>query len=170
MTACFLINACVNSNKENDDQEQCSGVRVKQDGHTLLEVVVVLVVMGILSALAGPNLLHLHARGQLKTVTEEIASELRLARQLARTHRDRVIVTFDTGRDTVETRHNNGMTRHHLYQYGNRGIVVDEPTGGPELLFYSSGRSATATNIWLRNKEGQVRRMTVGITGRVRIQ
>lgn len=164
------MKACANSNKGDGDQERYSGVSVKQEGHTLLEIVVVVVVMGILSALAGPNLLHLHARVQLKTVTEEIASELRLARQLARTHRDKVIVTFDTDRDTVETRDNNGMTRHHLYHYGNRGIVVDEPSGGPELLFYSSGRSATATTIWLRNKEGQVQRMTIGITGRVRIQ
>ncbi|MDH5667019.1 MAG: prepilin-type N-terminal cleavage/methylation domain-containing protein [Nitrospira sp.] len=145
-------------------------MKMKQDGHTLLEVLVVLVVMGIISALAGPNVLHAYARVQLETVTQQIASELRLARQLARTHRVQVAVTFDASRETIETRYQNGTTAHHHYQYGNTGVMVDEPSAGPEILFHPNGKYATATTIWLRNKQGDVQRMTVGITGRVRVK
>jgi len=143
---------------------------MEHDGHTLLEVLVVIAIMGILSALAGPNILRAYERVQLKAVAEQIASELRLARQLARTHRVQVVVTFDANRETIETTYQNGTTAHHHYQYGKTGVMVDEPSAGPEILFHPNGKYATATTIWLRNKEGDVRRMTVGITGRVRVQ
>jgi len=143
---------------------------MEQQGKTLLELVVVLSVIGILTALAGPNLLALQSQAQLKTVTEEIASELRLARQLAATHRDRVRVVFDVERKTLETRFVNGATTHHQYHYGHKGVVVEEPSAGPYIVFHPSGRSATATTIRLHNTEGKVRQMTVGITGRVQVQ
>lgn len=147
-----------------------NGSAMKQEGKTLLELLVVLAVIGILTTLAVPNLLAFHSRAQLKAVTEEIASELRLARQWARTHRDRVVVNFDRSREMLETRHDNGATAHHQYRYAGKGVVIDEPSAGPEILFHPSGRSATATTIRLHNREGQVRLMTVGITGRVHIQ
>jgi type IV fimbrial biogenesis protein FimT len=143
---------------------------MKQEGKTLLELMVILTVIGIVSAMAGPNLLGLYSRIQMRAATEEIASELRLARQLAATHHDRVRVAFDFQRRTLETQFVNGSTTHHIYQYENKGIVIDEPSTGPEILFYPSGRSATATTIRLRSREGQIRKLTVGITGRVAIQ
>ena len=143
---------------------------MKQEGKTLLEFMVVLAVIGILSALAGPNFLSITSRSKLKVVTEEIASELRLARQLATTHRDRVLVAIDLERQILETRLVNGAMTHHRYQYGNKGIVIDEPSTGPEILFHPSGRSATATTIRLHGQEGQIQEMTVSITGRVKIR
>jgi type IV fimbrial biogenesis protein FimT len=66
---------------------------MKQQGHTLMELMVVIAVMGITSALALPNFLTINSSEQVRSATEEIASELRLARQLAMTHRDRVRIT-----------------------------------------------------------------------------
>ena len=143
---------------------------MKQEGKTLLEFMIVLAVIGILSALASPNFLSITSRTKLKVVTQEIASELRLARQLATTHRDRVLVTLDPDREILETRFVNGATPHHRYQYGNKGIVIDEPSTGPEILFHPSGRSASATTIRLHGQEGDTQEMTVSITGRVKIQ
>jgi len=143
---------------------------MKQEGHTLLELLLVLAVIGLLTVMAVPNLRALHSRIQLKSVTEEIAAELRLARQMARTQRDRVVVNFDQGREAFETRQDNGATPHHLYRYAGKGVVVDEPSAGPEILFHPSGRSATATTIRLHHRDGQVQVMTIGITGRVNIQ
>jgi len=155
---------------QKDHEDSLNEMAMQHEGKTLLELLVVLAVIGIMTTLAGPHLLPVHSRAQLKSVTEEVASELRLARQLARTHRDRVVVKFDSSRETLETRQNNGATPHHSYRYGNKGVVVDEPSTGPEILFHPSGRSATASTIRLRNREGQIQLMTVGITGRVNIQ
>jgi type IV fimbrial biogenesis protein FimT len=146
-------------------------VRMKQQGHTLMELMVVIAVMGITSALALPNFLTINSSEQVRSATEEIASELRLARQLAMTHRDRVRITFDPEAQALVSQFVNGSetTLHHVYRYGDKGIAIDEPSAGPEVLFHPSGRSATATTIHLRNKEGRTETLTVGITGRVSI-
>lgn len=144
---------------------------MKQEGHTLMELMVGLAVTGIISALAIPNFLTLNSGVQIQSATEEIASELRLARQLAITHRDRVRITFDCEQQALVAQFINGSeaTLHNVYRYRDKGVVIEEPSAGPEILFHPSGRSATATTIHLRNKEGQTQTVTVGITGRVSI-
>ena len=142
---------------------------MKQDGKTLMELMVVVAIIGIVAAMGGPNFLALNSRMQARCATEEIASELRLARQLAITYRDRVRVVFDIEQQVLEAQFVNGATTHHVYRYGDKGIVIEEPSAGPEILFHPSGRSATATTVQLRSKEGQIQKLTVGITGRVSI-
>ncbi len=137
---------------------------MKQEGHTFMELMVVLAVAGITSALAIPNFRTLNSGVQIHSATEEVASELRLARQLAITHRDRVRITFDLGQINGSE-----ATPHHVYRYADKEVDIEEPSTGPEILFHPSGRSATATTIHLRNKEGQTQTVTVGITGRVSI-
>ncbi len=142
---------------------------MKQEGKTLMELMVVVAIIGIVAAMGVPNFLALNSHTQARCATEEIASELRLARQLAITYRDRVRVVFDFDQQALVAQFVNGATTHHVYRYGDKGIVIEEPSAGPEILFRPSGRSATATTIQLRNKEGQIQKLTVGITGRVSI-
>ncbi|HXV69384.1 MAG TPA: GspH/FimT family pseudopilin [Nitrospira sp.] len=140
-----------------------------KEGKTLLELMITLAIAGMVSALALSNLSGLHAWILTRSTAEEIASELRLARQLAITHRDRVRVVFDLEKRTLEAQFVHGATTHHVYRYGDKGIVVGEPSAGPEILFHPSGRSATATTIYLRSDQGPIQKLTVGITGRVSI-
>ena len=139
------------------------------EGKTLMELMVAVAIVGIVSALAVPEFVGLHARIQVRSATEEIASELRLARQLAITHRDRVRVVFNLEQRALEAQFVNSGTTHHVHRYGDKGIVIEEPSAGPEILFHPSGRSATAATIHLRSKEGPIQKLTVGITGRVSI-
>ena len=143
---------------------------MKQEGATLVEALVVLVIVAILSALAGPNLRTIRSHAYLNSVTEELAADLRFARQLAITHRDRVFVAFDVERQIIETRFVQGGAVHHRYQYGNKGVVIDSPNAESGVVFHSSGRSATASTIRLHNNDGATRQITIGITGRVRVQ
>ena len=55
-----------------------------QEGKTLLEIIIVLAILGTASALAGPNLSSEQSRAQLKSVTEELASE-RIKREFTAT-------------------------------------------------------------------------------------
>lgn len=141
-----------------------------QQGKTLLEMIIALTVLGIVSALAGPHLIHLHAQVQLHAVTTEIASELRLARQLATTHRDRVVVTFMREREILEIRFLQRAIVHHLYHYRGKGVTIDEPTGGDQVVFYPSGRTASATTVRVRGHEGRTKEVTVAFNGRVNIR
>ncbi len=138
-----------------------------QEGKTLMELMVVVAIVGIVALMAVPNYSIFHSRAQIRCATEEIASELRLARQLAMTHRDRVRIIVDQEQQVLTTQFVNTTTTHHAYHYGGKGVAVEEPSAGPEILFHPSGRSASATTITLHSQEGQTKQLTVSITGRV---
>jgi type IV fimbrial biogenesis protein FimT len=140
---------------------------MKQEGKTLTELMVVVAIIGMVATMALPNYSLLNSRTQIRCTTEEIASELRLARQLAMTYRDRVRIIVDQEQQALTTQFVNSATTHHIYRYGGKGIVLEEPSAGPEILFHPSGRSASATTIELHSLEGQTQQLTVSITGRV---
>ncbi len=140
---------------------------MKQEGKTLMELMVVVAIIGMVATMALPNYSLLNSRTQIRCTTEEIASELRLARQLAMTYRDRVRIIVDQEQQALTTQFVNSATTHHIYRYGGKGIVIEEPSAGPEILFHPSGRSASATTIELHSLEGQTQQLTVSITGRV---
>lgn len=140
---------------------------MKQEGKTLTELMVVLTIIGIVATMAVPNYSVSTSRSQIRCTTEEIASELRLVRQLAMTYRDRVRIVIDPEQQALTTQFVNTATTHHAYHYGGKGIVIEEPSAGPEILFHPSGRSASATTIQLHSLEGQTQQLTVSITGRV---
>jgi type IV fimbrial biogenesis protein FimT len=142
-------------------------LQMQEQGWSLTELLIVLSIMGILSALAGPSYQTLSARAQSRSATAEIASELRLARQLAMARRERLRVIFDREDRRITLRHVDAEDILRVYQYADKGVVVDEPTAGPELLFHPSGRSATPTTIHVRDSQGRETTFTVSITGRV---
>jgi type IV fimbrial biogenesis protein FimT len=142
---------------------------MRQAGHTILELTVTLVVIGIVSALAVPSFASLNSRIKIRCATQEIASELRLARQLAMTHRGRVRLSFDFEQQALVSQFADNGRMHHVYRYGGKGIVVEEPSAGPEILFHPSGRSATGTTIRLQGRDGRSATVTVGLTGRVSV-
>lgn len=140
-----------------------------QDGKTLMEIMAVVAVIGLSVGMAVPSFLPLLSRNQMHAVTQELASELRLARQLAMTSRDRVRVVFDRDQRAIASELVNSARIHHVYRYVGTGIDIEEPTAGPEIVFHPSGRSATATTIELRHRDGHIRKLTVSLTGRVAV-
>ena len=141
--------------------------QVQEQGWSLAELLVVLAIMGVMTMLAGPSYQTLTARAQARSATAEIASELRLARQLAMARRERLRVIFDQEGRTVTIQRADGEGILHVYRYADKGVVVEELTSGPELLFQPSGRAATPTTILVRDSQGRETRFTVSITGRV---
>lgn len=139
----------------------------QEKGWSLTELLIVLTIMGILVAMAGPGYQAVAARVQARSVTAEIASELRLARQLAMAKRERLRVIFDQTARTITLQRADVEEILHVYQYADRGVIVEEPTAGPEVIFYPSGRAATPTTIRVRDSQGQETTFTVSITGRV---
>jgi len=141
--------------------------QMQEQGWSLAELLIVLAIMGIMAMLAGPSYQALPVRAQARSATAEIASELRLARQLAMARRERLRVTFDREGRTITLQKADAEGILHVYHYADKGVVVEEPTAGPELLFQPSGRAATPTTIRVRDSQGRETRFTVSITGRV---
>jgi len=139
----------------------------QEHGWSLTELLVVLAVVMIVTVLAGPSYQTLIARVQVRSATTEIASELRLARQLAMARRERLLVVFDREGRTITIRRADTEGILHIYRYADREVIVEEPSAGPELLFQPSGRSATPTTIRIRDSQGGETTFTVSITGRV---
>ncbi len=141
----------------------------REQGWSLTELLIVLSIMGIICGLAWPSYQTLAARVQARSAIIEIASELRLARQLAMARRERLRVIFDQEGRTIMLRRADAEGILHVYQYADKGVVVEEPTAGPELLFHPSGRSVTPTTIRVRDSQGRKTTFTMSITGRVSI-
>ena len=141
----------------------------QEQGWSLTELLTVLAIMGIMAVLAGPSYQAVAARVQARSATIEIASELRLARQLAMARRERLRVVFDREGRTITLRRADAEGILHVYDYAGKGVVVENPTAGPELLFHPSGRSVTPTTIRVRDSQGRETMFTVSITGRVSI-
>jgi len=143
--------------------------QIQEQGWSLTEVLTVLAIVGIIAVLAVPSYQTLAARVQARNATVEIASELRFARQLAMARRERLRVIFDREGRTITLRRADAEVILHVYQYADKGVVVEEPTAGPELLFHPSGRSVTPTTIRVRDSQGRETTFTVSITGRVSV-
>lgn len=141
----------------------------QEQGWSLTELLIVLSIIGIMAALAGPSYQTLVARVQARSVTIEIASELRLARQLAMARRERLRVIFNREERTITLRRADTEGALHVYHYAEKGVIVGEPTAGPEILFHPSGRSVTPTTIHVRDSQGRETMFTVSITGRVSV-
>jgi len=141
----------------------------QEQGWSLTELLTVLAIMGIMAVLAGPSYQALAAKAQTRSATIEIASELRLARQLAMARRERLRVIFDREGRTITLRRADAEGILHVYAYADKGVTVEEPTSGPELLFHPSGRSVTPTTIRVRDSQGRETMFTVSITGRVSV-
>ena len=143
--------------------------QLQEQGWSLTELLVVLAIMGIIAALAVPSYQTLTARVQARSATAEIASEIRFARQLAMARRERLRVIFDQEGRTIMLRRADAEGIPHVYRYADKGITVEEPTAGPDLLFHPSGRSVTPTTIRVRDSQGRETTFTVSITGRVSV-
>ena len=142
-------------------------LHIREQGWSLTELLTVLAITGIVALLAWPSYQTMVARVQARSTTSEIASELRLARQLAMARRERLRVTFDREGRTITLRRGDAEDILHVYHYADKGVVVEEPTAGPELLFHPSGRTATPTTIRVQDSQGRETTFTVSITGRV---
>ncbi|HET9866488.1 MAG TPA: GspH/FimT family pseudopilin, partial [Nitrospira sp.] len=136
-------------------------------GRSLLELVVALAIVGIMASMARPSFQSLNARLQARTVTAEIASTLRMARQLAMARRERLRLRFDLHGKTISLERADADGILNVYRYGDKGIVVDEPTAGCELFFHPSGRSATASTIVIHDRGSRRTTITVSLSGRV---
>jgi type IV fimbrial biogenesis protein FimT len=147
-----------------------TSVVVNADGFSVVEVLISMAIVGFVSALAIPNLMMLKARIQADLFAQEISSELRWARQWAISKRDRARLVFDRDQQAIVAQVGSDRAQHHLLSYQHKGMEIDEPSAGPDVVFHPSGRSATATTIQFRNRQGHTRVITVSLTGRVSIR
>lgn len=138
-------------------------------GVSLVELMTVLGLVSLIATMALESFVLATTRHQAHAVTAELAAELRTARQLAITRRQRVRVVFEpeTARVRTEAPDGGGALLRPVADYRGKGIVVEGLSNGTAVTFYPNGRSASPTTITLRNGRQERWQLTVSMTGRV---
>ena len=136
-------------------------------GKSLAELVIVAAILGVVAAMAVPAYKSFHIGLQGRTAAAEIASTLRMARYLAMARRERLLIRFDLSEHTMTLRQADAGGVLNVYGYAEKGIVIEEPTAGPDLFFHPSGRSASASTIVIHDRDHRRTTVTISLTGRV---
>lgn len=146
--------------------------RSGQKGFSLVELLLVIGVIGILSAIAVPSYLHWLPGIRLKSAARDMYSNLQLARIQALKENSTVSVRFDTGNDTYyyDTDGNNNYTAGEFriflngYKSGiaygsgsavnnwNADAIIIDPT---EISFTNSG-TANSDSVFIENEEADI--------------
>lgn len=141
---------------------------MNQRGVSLVELCVVLAVVAVVMGMSVPGWAALVAKHRHRATVTEIASELRMARQLAMARHERVRVVVSLEQAELRTEcmdcEQPALRR---YEFGRTGTVVDSMSTRPEIVFQPSGRSATATTLVLVDPRRVTHQVTVSLTGRV---
>ena len=127
----------------------------------------VVAILGMVAGMAAPTYQSFQTRLQGRTAAAEIASTLRMARHLAMARRERLLIRFDRSEQMITLRRADADGVLQVYRYADKGIVLEEPTAGPDLFFHASGRSASASAIVIYDREHRRTTVTVSLTGRV---
>lgn len=141
---------------------------MNERGMSLVELCVVLAVLAVVMGLSVPGWAALVAKHRQRATVTEIASELRMARQLAMARHERVRVVVNLEQSVLRTEcldcEESALRR---YEFGRSGTVVESMSTRPEIVFQPSGRSATATTMVLVDSRRVMHQVTVSLTGRV---
>lgn len=142
----------------------------KEKGATLIELMLAMGLVAIMLVFAGEGFVTAASRYQGKAVVSELAAELRAARYLAIMRRERVRIMFDPEAASVRIeRADEPKDLIRLYEYRERRIALERLSNGSSIIFYPSGRAATANTIVLRNSHDERWQITVSLTGRISI-
>lgn len=141
---------------------------MNERGVSLVELCMVIAIVAIVAGVSLPGWASVVAKQQRRAVVMEIASELRMARQLAMARHERIRVVVNAEQSELRTECVDcGMGSLRRYAFAHRGTVIESMSTNPEVLFQPSGRSATATTIVLMDSLKTIHHVTVSITGRV---
>lgn len=164
----------------------------KQEGFSLIEILVVLVILAILAGIATPVYIGMKPALRLSGATSQIMEDLMRARMQAINQNNKFIIIYDDSHykySILDDDDNNGtitvtanesiVTKYfyddRLHELGNdkkKGTYYDvtysssNPNG---LIFHPRGNASNLTTITLRNSSG-TKTVTIAVTGRVKKQ
>ena len=141
---------------------------MNERGGSLVELCTVVAIIATVVGVSAPGWGALVANHQHRAVMMEIASELRMARQLAMARHERIRVVVNAEQSELRTECMDcEISLLRRYEFAHKGTVIESMSTKPEILFQPSGRSATATTMILLDGRRATHQVTVSITGRV---
>lgn len=141
-------------------------------GFTLVEIAIVMVIMGIIMAIAMPNMQRTLDSYRVKSAAAEVAVAIRYAQQESVTREVRHSVKFDTDYNNYSVERLDGGHWETLETSSlPLGVRLDNTTfDDNRLSFEPQGRPSGAGAVYLKGGSGQSRRVTVNEAGGVRVE
>lgn len=148
---------------------------LKKTGFTLIEMMIVVAIMGILSAIAAPNFMNYMAGRRLNGAARMVMSDLMAARQKAVSENNQVKVFFIGYHNRYYILDDNNNDGH--YDYGEAYVlrnintdyydVIFDATANP--IFYPRGTAFGTTVTLTSSRTGVSKSVKVALNGRVKI-
>ena len=130
----------------------------KQSGFTLIEMMIIIAILGIFAGIAVPNFLSYMPKHRLNGAARQVMGDLMAARMQAVSQNTTVTVAW------VSDRKYKISTEEKTINYS------DITMGGFTDISFSPRGTATNRTITLTNSTGLGKKVTVAITGRVKIE
>ena len=145
------------------------GLKDRESGFTLIEVMIVVAIIGIASALAIPNYVEWKSQHDLREAVSEFSSNLNLARVVAMNRNRQATVTIQVGGGGLINVSGTAGGTPIFSPQTLSSSVTGLPGGTANVLFSSMGLSAAAANqvIQLVNTRGLVYSVSVMPSGKV---
>ena len=152
-----------------------------QRGFTMMEMMIVVVVIGIIAAMAVPSFLNYMPKLRVKSSARDIVSELRLARSKSVSERRPYGVAFDVASNSIYTFADTDNPSAQTYSTSDSLVKADTLSSDVSLnacsynngcvVFNSTGAASTSGDIQVVTGDGSIV-MSINVlasTGRVRL-
>lgn len=152
----------------------------KQNGFSLIELMIVIGLIGILSAVTIFSYRGYRDNTNLKTAAKDIATDIATTRQRAVSETLRYRITFSTssnnyvieqGSDASGTTYSTLQTKTPTVLGTGSGLAIANPnfSGTAQIVFFTRGTLSTGS-VQLTNSRNSTATITVNATGRTYVQ
>lgn len=141
----------------------------KESGVTLLELIIVIALLGMIAAMAAPQLNNVLDDIRLKADAQKMAKVLQNARQEAIASGESRTVYFYS--ESTKYKERNGKTYWLSPGISFKYVDCSYPLDGkPAFVFSASGSPSSCGTVYLRDRQGNVLHVIVSMwAGRIRI-